>query len=141
LSADVTATISATSILAIVPFGSTVTGLKATFTLSTGATVSVGGVAQTSNTSSNDFTNPVTYTVTAADGGTKDFVVTVIAAANPAAALTSFSFVGQNTPGTAGTGGTATPPNANLKGTTNAVITGTALSIGVAPGTDVTTLV
>jgi hypothetical protein len=51
--------------------------MAAAFT-TTGAAVSVGGVIQTSGVTSNDFTNPVTYRVTAADGSWQDYTVTVI---------------------------------------------------------------
>jgi hypothetical protein len=59
-----------------VPHGTDVGALAATFT-TTGASVHVGGVAQTSGTTANDFTSPVTYTVTAGNGSTQDYVVTV----------------------------------------------------------------
>jgi putative ubiquitin-RnfH superfamily antitoxin RatB of RatAB toxin-antitoxin module len=62
--------------------GTDLTALVATFTLSEGAKAEVGDVAQTSGTTSNDFTNPVTYTITAEDGTTKqDWIVTVTEAA------------------------------------------------------------
>ncbi len=77
LSVDVTAAISGTQITAIVPFGTDITNLIATFT-TTGASVKVGSTAQVSGQTANDFTNPVTYTVTAADGTTQDYTVTVI---------------------------------------------------------------
>lgn len=55
-----------------------VTSLSPTFTLSKGSTVKIGNVEQVSGTTSNDFTNPVTYTITAEDGVTiQDWVVTV----------------------------------------------------------------
>jgi len=62
-------------------YGTTVTSLIATFTLSTDATAKVGTSAQTSGTTTNNFTNPVVYTVLAADGvKSKDYTVTVIVA-------------------------------------------------------------
>ena len=76
-----------------VPFGTDVTHLVATFT-TTGASVRVGSTVQVSGTTANDFTNPVTYTVTAADTSTQAYVVTVTVAANPAKAITAFSFQG-----------------------------------------------
>ncbi|HEY0192089.1 MAG TPA: hypothetical protein VGC42_13305 [Kofleriaceae bacterium] len=91
LPADITATINGANITATVPFGTNVTALIATFT-TTGASVKVGGTAQVSGTTPNDFTNPVTYTVTAADGTTKDFTVTLTIAQNPAKAITAFVF-------------------------------------------------
>ena len=74
LAADVDAPIAGTAISAKLPFVD-VTGLKATFT-TTGASVAIGGAAQVSGVTANDFTRPVTYTVTAADHSTMDFTVT-----------------------------------------------------------------
>jgi hypothetical protein len=59
-----------------VPTGTIVTALVATFT-TTGQSVSVGSAVQTSGQTTNDFTNPVTYTVTAADMSTQSYTVTV----------------------------------------------------------------
>ena len=73
------------------PYGSSVTALVATFT-TTGAVVDVGGKVQVSGVTVNDFTNPVTYRVTGADSLTRDYVVTVTVAGNPAKAITGFSF-------------------------------------------------
>jgi len=59
-----------------VPYGTDVTALVPTITI-TGATISPNsGVAQ-------DFTSPVTYTVTAADSSTQTYVVTVTVEINP----------------------------------------------------------
>ena len=63
----------------IVPTGTkNVTALAATFT-TTGSSVTVGTppAVQYSGTTTNDFTNPVTYTVHASDNTTQDYVVTV----------------------------------------------------------------
>jgi len=59
-----------------VPFGTDVTNLVATFT-STGVNVKVGAAVQTSTATANNFSSPVTYTVTAADTSTVDYIVTV----------------------------------------------------------------
>ncbi|MBP7094877.1 MAG: hypothetical protein KBC36_02180 [Spirochaetia bacterium] len=71
-----------------VPSGSAVTSLVATFTSSAWSTVTAGTmpmVPQESGVTANDFTAPVTYTVTAEDGTTaKDYTVTVTP--NPVAA-------------------------------------------------------
>ncbi|MBF0410532.1 MAG: DUF5018 domain-containing protein, partial [Candidatus Riflebacteria bacterium] len=68
-----------------VPFGTNVTSLIPTIT-HTGSTILPGtGVAQ-------NFTNPVTYTVTATDGTTQAYVVTVTVATNTAKAITAFNF-------------------------------------------------
>lgn len=53
------------------------TDIAATFTLSLDATAAIGGVAQVSGTTTNTFTAPVTYVVTAEDETTKEYVVTV----------------------------------------------------------------
>jgi hypothetical protein len=62
-----------------VPYGTNVTALVATFT-TTGASVKVGATAQVSGTTANNFTNPVIYTVTAADSTTESYIVTVTVA-------------------------------------------------------------
>ncbi len=58
----------------------TVTNLIATFTLSEGATAAIGATDQVSGTTENNFTSPVTYTVTAEDGTPQDWTVTVTVA-------------------------------------------------------------
>jgi hypothetical protein len=82
-----------------VVYGTDLTDLVATFTLSEGATVSVDGVSQTSGITSNDFTNPVTYTVTAQDGFTsQDWIINVSLAQNTEADILDFSFPEQVSP-------------------------------------------
>ncbi|MBU1106981.1 MAG: hypothetical protein KKB51_09965 [Candidatus Riflebacteria bacterium] len=82
----------AKTVALIVPYGTNVTALVPTIT-HTGASVSPNtGVAQ-------DFTNPVTYTVTAADSSAQPYVVTVTVAANPAKAITAFNFASPATIG------------------------------------------
>ena len=49
-------------------------GLVATFSTN-GVSVTVGGIQQTSNTTPNNFTNQLVYTVIAADGSTQDYTV------------------------------------------------------------------
>jgi hypothetical protein len=97
LTPNVTGTINEASktIALTVPFGTDVTALVPTIT-HTGASVSPNtGVAQ-------NFTNPVEYTVTAADSSTQKYTVTVTVAANPAKAITAFNFNGL-TPNVTGT--------------------------------------
>jgi len=65
-----------------VPFGTSKTALVATF-VTTGSSVKVGATTQISGTTANDFTSPVTYTVTAADASTQAYVVTVSTSVNP----------------------------------------------------------
>ena len=54
------------------------TAIKAAFTLSKNATATVNGTAQVSKQTANNFTNPVTYIVTSADGKTtNEWTVTI----------------------------------------------------------------
>ena len=125
---DVTGIISGTNITATVPYGTTLTALKATFS-TTGASVSIGGTAQTSGTTANNFTSAVTYRVTAADGSTQDYTVTVSTAApSTTKAITAFSFT------TALNGGAGIP--VNVTGTINS----TNIDLTVPAGTTVTAL-
>jgi hypothetical protein len=81
------------TIAVTVPNGTNVTALVATFT-TTGVSVAVDGTPQTSGTTVNDFTYPVTYMVTAADGSTANYIVTVTVAPASAKAITAFSIAG-----------------------------------------------
>src|SRR5262249_42974193 len=67
------------------------------------------------------------YRVTAADGTTKDYTVTVSVAATSAKDITSFQFLTVN--------------NTNLPADVTGTITGTAIALTVPHGTDVTALV
>ncbi|MEL3907031.1 MAG: hypothetical protein P1P65_08435 [Treponema sp.] len=60
-----------------VPHGTDVTKLTATFKASLGAAVSIGTASQESGITENNFSSPLTYTVTAEDGTTQDYTVTV----------------------------------------------------------------
>jgi hypothetical protein len=71
-----TGVISGSHIAVIVPVATDVTALVATFT-HTGSSVAVAGVAQTSAVTANDFTDGLTYIVTASDATTKEYTVTV----------------------------------------------------------------
>jgi hypothetical protein len=55
------------AIAIVFPFGADITGLLATFTLSTGATAKIGETPQTSGVTQNDFTGQLVYTITAQD--------------------------------------------------------------------------
>ena len=65
------------TIAVTVPAETDVTALVATFAASASATVEVGTTEQVSGTTANDFTSPVSYTVTAEDLTTETYVVTV----------------------------------------------------------------
>ena len=90
---------SAKTIALSVPYRTTVTALVASFT-TTGASVAVGSTAQVSGTTANDFSKAVTYTVTAADGSTVNYVVTVTVAKSSDKAITAFSFASPAATGT-----------------------------------------
>ncbi len=78
------------------PSGTDLTSLVAEFTLSTGATATVGGTVQESGVTGNDFTNDVLYTVTAEDGTTtKEWTVSVAADLSSEAEILSYSIPGQ----------------------------------------------
>lgn len=83
VSPAVTGTISGSNITVTAPWYATdLSSLVVDFTVSAGATVTVNGTTQASGTTANDFSSPVTYTVTAADGTTtKSYTVTVSTAA------------------------------------------------------------
>jgi hypothetical protein len=78
------------TIAVTLPFGTSLSALVASFS-ATGAGVKVGGVLQKSGTTTNNFSAPVTYTISAADGSTADYAVTVTAAGNSAKALSAYS--------------------------------------------------
>jgi N-acetylneuraminic acid mutarotase len=89
LTPNVNATITGTTVTATVPFNVDVTSLVPTVSVASKATVSpASGVAQ-------NFTNTVTYTVTAEDGTTQNYSVTVtkgVAPKSSAKDITKFSF-------------------------------------------------
>lgn len=73
-----TGIITGRQISVIAPTLTTLSPQIATFT-TTGQTVSVAGVTQTSGVTSNDYTSPLLYKVTAADGSTTTYTVTLTA--------------------------------------------------------------
>jgi len=77
--AAATGTITGSAITVTLPWATSVTALVASFT-TTGTSVKVGATVQTSGTTANDFSSPVTYTITAADGSTQNYAVTVTVA-------------------------------------------------------------
>ena len=80
VSIDCIGQVAGANIEVTVPYGTTVTGLKATFTTTTAGTVTIGTTTQTSGTTANDFTSPVQYTLKVADGRTYAGTVTVTVA-------------------------------------------------------------
>lgn len=130
LSNTVDAEINGTSISATLPNGVSVTALVPTFT-TTGASVKVGSTMQVSGTTANDFTNPVAYTVTAEDGSTQLYIVTVTVAASNAKSITAFTF--ESSIAANATAGLTDPVDGDIQGNT---ITAT-----VPNGTDVDGLI
>ncbi len=83
-------------ILAEVVFGTNLTALVSSFTLSEGATASISGNSQQSGSTPNNFTTPVIYKVLAEDGiATEDWTIIVSFAKNSDAGILAFSFVEQ----------------------------------------------
>ena len=87
----VIAEIDGTSINITLPYGTDVSSLFAVFN-TTGVSVTVDGVEQISGITANDFSSPLTYIVTAEDGSTVEYTVTVTFTPNPAKDITAFSF-------------------------------------------------
>ena len=110
-------TITGTEIAVVVPYGTDVTSLVATY-LTTGKLVSVDNQPQINGVTPNNFSSPVTYTVTAEDGSTQNYTVTVTVAQNSAKAITAFSLDG-----------------------TNGVISGNNIAVTMPYGTNVTALI
>ena len=78
LNPSISGVISGTNITVTLPFGTSISSLIPTFTLSNKASVSVLNIPQISGLTSNDFSSPVTYVVSAEDGSTKNYSVSVI---------------------------------------------------------------
>jgi hypothetical protein len=117
--------INGTAITVTMPYGTpTVTAGIATFSHS-GASIQVGLVTQVSGSTPNDFTTPVTYTVTAANGDIKTYIVTVSNAPNSAKIISAYSITGQTSSSIVGSAITVTMPF-STPSVTNLVATFTA---------------
>ncbi|MDR1554107.1 MAG: Ig-like domain-containing protein, partial [Prevotellaceae bacterium] len=85
-----------TTVDVVMPAGTDVTNLIATFTTSQGAAVTVTGTPQVSGTTANDFTNPVVYTIVSQDGTTtKDWTVSVNVVLSSEADIITFTIPNQ----------------------------------------------
>jgi hypothetical protein len=82
---------SAKTIDVVLPFSADLSSQVATFN-TTGSSVKIGSVVQESGVTTNDFTNSQTYTVTAADGTTAVYTVTVTLSSKKA--ITAYSING-----------------------------------------------
>jgi hypothetical protein len=98
---NVTGNINGTNIKVTVPNGTDVTNLVADFSYD-GSSVNVGSTPQVSGTTTNDFTNPVTYSVKAKDGSTQNYTVTVTIA-SPLSSNKGITNYGFTNPAVAGT--------------------------------------
>jgi hypothetical protein len=85
------------------PSSTDLTALVATFT-TTGSSVKVDGVAQESGVTANNFSSPVTYTVVAEDGSTREYVVSVTLTCAPDNYEPNDSFGGYSSLGTVAEG-------------------------------------
>ena len=92
LSDNYTGTISGTIVSIVVPYNTNLSSFKATFTNSPKSTVKVGNTEQQDKVTVNNFSNPIIYTVTAEDGSSMNYTVTITCAPNPAKDLLTFSF-------------------------------------------------
>lgn len=92
---DVMVTYPGQEINIVLPYGSVLTALKATFE-TTGDKVTVNGIVQESGLTQNDFSADVVYRVTAQDGSYNDYTVKASVAKNDARAITKFILDGQN---------------------------------------------
>lgn len=84
----ITCDISGDTIYARTPAGTDVSGLVPRFTYE-GVSISVDGVMQVSDTTAQDFSEPVTYTVTAEDKSQKDYIVKFLDTGLPAVYLST----------------------------------------------------
>jgi hypothetical protein len=81
-----------------VPYGTNLSELKATFTLSEMASAKVGLVAQVSGQTVNNFNSDVVYTIAGENASTQNYSVRVISAASPEKRLLSFQLLGFASP-------------------------------------------
>lgn len=77
ITSDISAQVEGNSIQVTVPSGTALSSIVASFTVSEKALVEVGSIKQENGVTSNDFTNPVVYTVKAEDGSIQSYTVTV----------------------------------------------------------------
>lgn len=114
---NVNGIITGQNIVLVLPFGSSLTNLIATFATS-GTNVTIGSTKQLSATTANNFTSPLSYVVTASDGSTATYVVTVTVASVSSKSILAYSI--NNVPG---------------------VITGQGIVVTLPTGTNVTNLI
>jgi hypothetical protein len=92
LTVDCTGIITGTNVSVIVPFKTDLSSFKASFTISPKSSINVGTTAQQDKITINSFTNPVIYTITAEDGSSINYTITISWTPNTARDLLTFSF-------------------------------------------------
>ena len=118
-----------------VPFGTDITSLPFTFTITAPDLMLVGPVLQVSGVTKNNFTTPITYTVTAPDGTTKNYTVTVVVDPAPAGTPTTTPTPVTPAPATEALSvGGISPKAGPVTGGTTVTVSGT----GFTSGTSVT---
>jgi hypothetical protein len=94
IGSDITGIITGKDIQVVIPYGISRDNLVAYFTTD-GETVKIGETIQEYGVTSNDFTNTKTYTVTAEDGTSNEYTITVSVAKSDAKAITQFYLDGE----------------------------------------------
>ena len=93
LTVDCAGIITGNNVSLLVPFRTDLSSFKASFTISPKSTIKVGETVQQDKMTINNFTNPVIYTITAEDGSSVNYHVSISWAANTAKDLLTFSFL------------------------------------------------
>ena len=93
LASDCSGIINGTNVHVLVPYKTDLSSFKASFSISPKSSIKVGALAQQDKVTVNDFTNPVTYTITAEDGSSQNYLVTIAWAPNGAKELLTFGFM------------------------------------------------
>ncbi len=92
LVSDCTGIINGTNVHVMVPFKTDLAAFKASFSISPKSSIKVGLVVQQDKVTVNNFANPVTYTITAEDGSSINYLVTITWAPNREKELLTFGF-------------------------------------------------
>ena len=123
------------TVSAEVPYGTNVTAFIATFRHS-GVSIAVGSIAQVSSTTANNFTSPVLYVITAADGSTKTWTVTLTVA--PPITISAPAIAGVRVPEAGETPASTTTAGTGYTGVVSWASSGGALSGNFAGSTSYT---
>jgi len=127
LSEDYTGIIINDSVFVSLPFSTDLTLLVASFTNYPGTSVYIDAVLQSSDTTINDFTEPVIYNLLAGNGNSKEWTVVVDYLPNNEHQIIEYSFLAENNP--------------NLWGDCLAEIDGQNIQINIPEETDISNLI